>query len=102
MLNSLRRFSAAAAAPILLNLVMIATMLIAWMRGWGDTPMTGYTFVWGVCAAGVVQFLLLDDRLPARRHSALTALAEDQSGCRAGDRASVPGIIAGGITQVKS
>lgn len=52
VLNSLGRFAAAAAAPVLLNLVLIAAML-----GFGGTLETpGHVLSWGVFAAGVVQF----------------------------------------------
>ncbi len=55
MLNSLGRFAAAAAAPILLNLCLIAALL-------GLTPLLptpGHALAWGVLAAGVAQFLFL-------------------------------------------
>ena len=54
-LNALGRFAAAAAAPILLNLVMIAAVL-------GLAPRLGsaaHALAWGVLAAGIVQFLWL-------------------------------------------
>src|SRR5947199_12705 len=59
ILNSLRRFSAAASAPILLNIVMIVTLLFVQAKGWGDSQITGYALAWGICAAGIAQFLLL-------------------------------------------
>ncbi len=55
MLNSLKRFSAAAAAPILMNLCMIGALV-------GLTPVlpnAGYALAWGVLASGVVQLLYL-------------------------------------------
>ena len=55
MLNSVKRFSAAAAAPILLNLCMIAALL-------GLTPIlpnAGYALAWGVLASGLAQLLYL-------------------------------------------
>jgi putative peptidoglycan lipid II flippase len=54
MLNSLRRYTAAAAAPTVLNLVMIAGLLVApWV---GDTPRV---LAWSVTLAGLGQFLVL-------------------------------------------
>lgn len=55
ILNSLGRFAAAAATPILLNLAMItaALTLVPW------TPTPGHALAWGVAAAGVLQFLWL-------------------------------------------
>ncbi|WP_413204594.1 murein biosynthesis integral membrane protein MurJ [Rhodospirillum sp. A1_3_36] len=55
VLNSLGRFAAAAAAPVLLNLTLIAALLGA--ADLGDTP--GHALSWGVTAAGVIQFLWL-------------------------------------------
>jgi len=55
MLNALERFAAAAAAPILLNLVMIAAAL-----GLGPRLASpAHAFAWGVAAAGALQFLWL-------------------------------------------
>lgn len=55
ILNSLGRFSAAAAAPILLNLCLIAALL--WLSPHVATP--GHALAWGVLAAGLAQFALL-------------------------------------------
>ncbi len=51
VLNSLGRFAAAAATPILLNLCLIGALLI-FARA-GETP--GHALAWGVFAAGVLQ-----------------------------------------------
>src|SRR3546814_11312088 len=53
ILNSLDRFWVMAAAPIFLNLVLIAAMVLAADRL--ETP--GHALAWGVAAAGVVQAL---------------------------------------------
>ena len=55
VLNSLGRFAAAAAAPVLLNLVLISAML--GFRDKLETP--GHVLSWGVFAAGAVQFIWL-------------------------------------------
>jgi putative peptidoglycan lipid II flippase len=55
MLNSLNRFGAAAAAPILMNLCLVGALL-------GLTPLLptpGHALSWGVLASGLVQFLYL-------------------------------------------
>jgi putative peptidoglycan lipid II flippase len=54
MLNSVHRFSTAAAAPILLNVVMIS-VLLALSAGILSTP--GYALSWGVTVAGFLQLL---------------------------------------------
>jgi putative peptidoglycan lipid II flippase len=54
ILNALHRFAAAAAAPILLNLSMIATLaLVVYFPG------AGYAAAWGVLISGVLQALLV-------------------------------------------
>jgi putative peptidoglycan lipid II flippase len=54
MLNTLQRFAAAAAAPILLNLSMMVALALA-----AFFPTAGHAAAWGVLAAGVLEFLLL-------------------------------------------
>ena len=53
-LNAVRRFSVAAAAPILLNVAMVGTLAVAWMF---RTP--AHAAAWGVLIAGVLEALLL-------------------------------------------
>jgi putative peptidoglycan lipid II flippase len=55
VLNSLGKFAAAAAAPILLNLCMIAALL--WLEPYTQTA--GHALAWGVAVAGLVQFVWL-------------------------------------------
>jgi putative peptidoglycan lipid II flippase len=55
VLNSMGRFAAAAATPMLLNLCMIATVL--WLSPYTPTP--GHALAWGVALSGVVQFAWL-------------------------------------------
>jgi putative peptidoglycan lipid II flippase len=54
MLNVMHRFASAAAAPIFLNLSMMATLALAVLF-----PGAGYAAAWGVLIAGVLEFLLL-------------------------------------------
>ncbi len=55
VLNALGKFSAAAAAPVLLNITLI-TALLAFG---GDDERSGRALAWGVFAAGIVQFVWL-------------------------------------------
>jgi putative peptidoglycan lipid II flippase len=55
VLNSLGRFAAAAAAPILLNLCLIGALILSAL--WFDAPADA--LAWGVAAAGLMQFLWL-------------------------------------------
>lgn len=100
VLNSLHRFTAAAAAPILLNLVMIASNVVAWMFATGNTPATGYIFAWGIFAAGIAQYSLLAiacRRAGMRLVPRWPTLTPDVKRVIA---LSVPGIVSGGIMQI--
>lgn len=55
VLNSLGRFAAAAATPILLNMCMIGAILL--LAPHAETP--AHALAWGVCGAGLVQFVWL-------------------------------------------
>ncbi|HEX6977847.1 MAG TPA: murein biosynthesis integral membrane protein MurJ [Alphaproteobacteria bacterium] len=55
VLNSLDRFAAVAATPILLNLCLIGALIGLVHR----LPTGGHALAWGVAAAGVVQFVWL-------------------------------------------
>ncbi len=55
VLNAHRRFAAMAAAPILLNLALLAVPPLLLSRGVGDA----HAFAWAVVAGGVFQFLFL-------------------------------------------
>ncbi len=52
VLNSLERFAATAAAPVLLNLFLIGTLLLV-------RPVNGFALSWAVTAAGFAQFVWL-------------------------------------------
>ena len=74
ILNALQRFASPAAAPILLNLSMMATLaLAAWF------PSAAHAAAWGVLIAGVLEVLLVGadlrhhDRLPSPRALVLDA-----------------------------
>ena len=56
MLNSVGRFAAAAAAPVILNLVLIATLALIQA---GLLTLPGHAMAVGVAIAGALQFLML-------------------------------------------
>ena len=64
ILNALNRFAAAAAAPIMLNLAMMATLALA-----AFFPTAGHAAAWGVLIAGVLEVLLV--AADARRNKVL-------------------------------
>ena len=54
MLNTMQKFAATAAAPILLNIVLISALVLLNLDVF-DHP--GFTLAWAVCAAGIGQFI---------------------------------------------
>ena len=54
VLNAADRFAAAAAAPILLNVSVVAALAVAYLF-----PTAGHAAAWGVAAAGVLELLLV-------------------------------------------
>ncbi len=54
MLNGVGRFAAAAAAPVLLNVSIVAALLLAWLF-----PSAAHAAAWGVAAAGVLELALV-------------------------------------------
>ena len=58
MLNSLRRYFAAAIAPVFLNIILIGVLFYAWHSKLGGLQI-GYALAWGVLAAGLVQLVIV-------------------------------------------
>ena len=75
MLNVMHRFASAAAAPIFLNLSMMATLALA-----AFFPGAGYAAAWGVLIAGILEFLLLAADAWRERHPAAVRMAETGRG----------------------
>jgi putative peptidoglycan lipid II flippase len=99
VLNALGKFAMAAAAPIILNIVLIGVMIAALALGLGDEPASGMILAWGVCVAGVLQLLAL--ALAARNMGMTLKLRRPRMtpGVRRLITLGIPGVIAGGITQ---
>ncbi len=96
VLNATGRFVAAAAAPVLLNVILVSSMLIATLVG-GDF---GSWLIWAVPVAGVAQFGLLwvaasraGFRLIPRR-PVLTPDMRKLAGI------ALPAMLAGGVVQI--
>ena len=95
ILNALHRFAAAAAAPILLNLSMMATLAFAAFFGGA-----GYAAAWGVLISGVLQAALVGgDTLRAGVFTVFRALRFD-SDIRRFFTALVPATIGSAGTQL--
>ena len=100
VLNSMHRFSAAAAAPIVLNTIMIA--VVGWLAyaGWGNTPESGKAMVWGISVAGLAQMTLL---WVATRRAGMKLRLQRPRYTPAVKRLvqlGIPGVISGGIVQI--
>jgi putative peptidoglycan lipid II flippase len=100
MLNTVGRFSAAAAAPVLLNVVLIAAMILseAGLIGLPPAP----ALAWGVFLGGVLQFGLV--AWDCRRQGLLPALpwprlTED---IRTLLRLMGPGVLSAGVSQINT
>lgn len=96
ILNGLDRFAAAAAAPVLYNLVSIACML--WLVPYVPTP--GHALAWGVSLSGVVQLALL--LVAVRRAGMRITLPRPRLTPRIRTllRKMGPGVLGAGITQI--
>lgn len=55
ILNAFGKFAAAAAAPVLLNVIFICAILLAYLMGWN----VGLALVWAAAFAGVAQLALV-------------------------------------------
>ena len=95
ILNAMHRFAAAAGAPILLNLAMMATLALA-----AFFPGAGYAAAWGVLISGVLQAALVGgDTLYAGVMTSFQALRWDDD-VRRFFKALVPATIGSAGTQL--
>jgi putative peptidoglycan lipid II flippase len=97
MLNTMQRFAATAAAPILLNIVLISALILIRL---GYIPHPGYGLAWAVTAAGIGQLIWIAAacaradimiRLPRPRFT---------PGVRRLLALMAPGLIGAGVVQI--
>ena len=100
VLNTYQRFWAAAAAPIVLNIVLISAILIALALGYAGQPGSGYVLAIGVAIAGLAQLLML--WMAVRRAGIRLSFCWPRytDGMKRLVTLGIPGIISGGITQI--
>ncbi len=100
VLNSLHRYFAAAAAPILLNVVLIAAIGIAILTGYSGTAGAGYILAGGVLVAGFAQLAML--AIAVRKAGMKLSLRWPSYGpeMRRLVQLGVPGLVSGGVTQI--
>jgi len=100
VLNSFGKFVESSSVSIVLNGVMMVATLIGMWLGYQNEPMAGVIQAWGVFAAGIFQLWLLMDGL--RRNNIWLRLRRPRmtEGMRRLIRLGIPGVIAGGVTQI--
>ena len=96
ILNSLHRYGHAAAAPILLNLVLVAALLFVAPK----VEQPGLVLVWGVALAGLLQFLWLFFAAAAAGMSLRLPRPRVDGEIRQVVKLMVPGLVSGGVTQI--
>lgn len=100
VLNTLGRFVESSAVSIVLNVTLTAAMLLSIALGYRNDPAAGVILAWGVFTAGVLQLVLLLDG--ARRNGFWPRLVRPRwsDGMKRLVALGIPGVIAGGITQL--
>jgi len=101
MLNSLRRYFAAAVAPVFLNVILVGVLANAWYNG-HDGLKVGYALAWGVLAAGIVQLAIV---WIAVRHAGISIGFRRPKMTPNVKRLlwlALPAAITGGITQINT
>lgn len=96
ILNSFGRFAAAAAAPVLLNAVLILGMIAGWVFQWD----IGLVLAWGCLIGGVCQFGLLwiaTSRLGMGLVPGRPRLTPDVQRLI---KLAIPAVLAGGVMQI--
>jgi len=96
LLNSLGKFAVAAAAPALLNVVLITALLVVAPR----VATAGHALVYGVVFAGVLQFLTLVWAASKVGYSLHLRVPRLTPAVHRLVRLGVPGALSGGITQI--
>src|SRR6516162_829422 len=96
VLNSVDRFEAAAATPILLNLFLIAALLMMDRFGWHD----GRALAWAVTGAGLAQFLWLLSSCARAGLALRLPIPRLTPGVRRTLAVMAPGTLGSGVTQL--
>jgi len=100
ILNAMQRFWLAAAAPIILNVVLIATILLAIKWGFARLPEAGYLLAIGVLIAGFAQLAALWFGVKKAGVTLNLGWPRYTESVRRLVHLGIPGVISGGITQI--
>lgn len=100
VLNTFGKFVESSSVSIVLNLTLLAAIFIGFALGFQNTPAGGIVQAIGVFVAGVLQLWLLIDGL--RRNNFTLQLRRPRMTPRMWRliRLGIPGVIAGGVTQI--
>ncbi len=100
ILNAFHKFAAAAAAPVILNLVFIGVLAAMSYMSLGNTREAGVVLAWAVSVAGLLQLLAV--MVAAKRIGMALKLSMPRltPGVRRLFRLGIPGVISGGIVQI--
>lgn len=96
VLNANGRFTAAAAAPVLLNLLFLVAMVIARLQGWD----IGLTLAWATPLTGIAQLALVWWDAHRNGWSFTPRLPRLTPEMRRLVRVATPAILAGGVVQI--
>lgn len=99
MLNSLRRYFAAAIAPVFLNVILIGVLAYAWQHGAGALELS-YLLSYGVLAAGIVQLVIVSVALKLAGIGLRLRRPRMTPGVKRLLLLALPAAITGGITQI--
>ncbi|MGE0845286.1 MAG: murein biosynthesis integral membrane protein MurJ [Flavobacteriaceae bacterium] len=100
VLNGLGRFAAAALAPTLLNVVMIAALALVMAKGWANTDTAGIALAAATVVGGAAQLAMVLWALKRAGFGFSISLPKLTAGVRRLARLAVPGLVAGGVTQI--
>jgi putative peptidoglycan lipid II flippase len=100
MLNALGRFAAAAAAPIMLNVITIGAMIIAASFHFYDRPEAAMILAWAVTVSGFAQLTLLTAMARRQGMDLSFRLPRLTTGVRRLFVLAGPGVVTAGITQI--
>lgn len=100
VLNSIGKFVESSAVSIVLNLTMMVATIIAILMGLSNEPLAGVVQAWGVFAAGLLQLALLLYGVHRNGLALKLRWPRMTEGVRRLITLGIPGVIAGGVTQI--
>ncbi|MEZ5840311.1 MAG: murein biosynthesis integral membrane protein MurJ [Hyphomicrobiales bacterium] len=100
VLNGFGKFAAAAFAPTLLNVVLIVALVLIFWFDLAGTEKAGFWLTWAVVVGGVAQLAMVLVALSRIDFSLRLGRPRMTPGMRRLIALGVPGVLAGGITQI--